>query len=598
MNLTTLDWSLIIAFFALSLIIGTIVSRKAGKSASEFFLSGRNMPWWLLGVSMVATTFSADTPNLVTDIVRKNGVSGNWVWWAFLLTGMLTVFIYARLWRRSGVLTDLEFYEIRYGGKSAAFLRGFRALYLGVFFNIMIMASVTLAAIKIGGVMLNLSPVTTVLIASTVTVIYSSLGGLRGVLITDFFQFAIAMIGSVWAANVAVNLPEINGLGNLFAHENVAGLTNFLPDFNDTKNLIPLLIIPLAVQWWSVWYPGAEPGGGGYIAQRMLSAKNERHAMGATLFFNIAHYALRPWPWIIIALCSVVVFPNLESIQTAFPHIDPSIINDDLAYPAMLTFLPAGLLGLVIASLIAAYMSTISTHLNWGSSYVVNDFYKRFIKPEASEKELVNVGRLSTVVLMIFAGIFALLLENALQAFNILLQIGAGTGLIFILRWFWWRINAWTEISGMIISFALAIYFEFIHVALGFEAIPGHWKLVLGVAITTIAWVLVTFLTQPESNDTLRKFYQLVRPASIGWKPIFLISDDTKISPHTGNLPLEILGMFVGCITVYTAVFSTGFFIYGNMVAGLFSGAFAVAGAVGIFGIWRKVSKAIDSGGS
>ena len=380
MQLSTLDWSIIAGFFIVSLIIGIITSRKAGSSSAEFFLSGRNMPWWLLGISMVATTFSADTPNLVTDIVRKNGVSGNWVWWAFLLTGMLTVFVYSKLWRRSGVLTDLEFYEIRYGGKSAAFLRGFRALYLGVFFNVMIMATVCLAAIKIGGVMLGLSPLQTLAIASVVTVLYSSLGGLRGVIITDFFQFVLAMIGTIWAANVLLDLPQVGGLDALLAHKEVASLTNFLPDFSDTESLIPLLIIPLAVQWWSVWYPGAEPGGGGYIAQRMLAAKDEQNAMGATLLFNISHYALRPWPWIIIALCSVVVFPNLESIQAAFPHIDPSIVNDDLAYPAMLTFLPAGLLGLVIASLVAAFMSTISTHLNWGSSYVVNDFYQRFVK--------------------------------------------------------------------------------------------------------------------------------------------------------------------------------------------------------------------------
>ncbi|MFT4545803.1 MAG: SSS family solute:Na+ symporter, partial [Bacteroidia bacterium] len=328
MQLSTLDWSIIAAFFIVSLIVGIVVSRKAGSSSAEFFLSGRNMPWWLLGISMVATTFSADTPNLVTDIVRKNGVSGNWVWWAFLLTGMLTVFVYSKLWRRSGVLTDLEFYEIRYGGKNAAFLRGFRAIYLGVVFNVLVMAGVCLAAIKIGGVMLGLSSYETLLITSVVTVVYSSIGGLRGVLITDFFQFILAMIGTVWAANVILDLPQVGGLDALLANAEVASLTNFLPDFSDTENLIPLLILPLAVQWWSVWYPGAEPGGGGYIAQRMLAAKDEQNAMGATLLFNIAHYALRPWPWIVIALCSVVVFPNLDSIQEAFPHISPDLIND------------------------------------------------------------------------------------------------------------------------------------------------------------------------------------------------------------------------------------------------------------------------------
>lgn len=578
MQLTLLDQAIIAAFFIVSLIIGIVVSRKAGSSSAEFFLSGRNMPWWLLGISMVATTFSADTPNLVTDIVRKNGVSGNWVWWAFLLTGMLTVFVYSKLWRRSGVLTDLEFYEIRYGGKSAAFLRGFRALYLGVFFNVMIMATVCLAAIKIGGVMLGLSPEQTLMIASVVTVLYSSLGGLRGVLITDFFQFILAMVGTVWAANVMLDLPQVNGLENLLSHQEVASLTNFLPDFSDTEALIPLLIIPLAVQWWSVWYPGAEPGGGGYIAQRMLAAKDEQNAMGATLLFNIAHYALRPWPWIIIALCSVIVFPNLESIQAAFPHIDAAMVNDDLAYPAMLTFLPAGLLGLVIASLVAAFMSTISTHLNWGSSYVVNDFYQRFIKPDASEKELVMVGRVSTVLLMLFAALMALALSNALQAFNILLQIGAGTGLIFILRWFWWRINAWTEISGMVISFMVAVILEIVAP----ELIPGPWKLVAGVGITTIGWLIVTFLTQPETEETLKTFCDKVNP-TIGWKQ-FRSSNVAAV----GNLPLQILGMFLGCVVVYTALFATGSFIYGNTGLGLGLGAVSILSVGALVSFWKK----------
>lgn len=578
MQLTTLDWSIIAAFFIVSLIVGIVVSRKAGSSSAEFFLSGRNMPWWLLGISMVATTFSADTPNLVTDIVRKNGVSGNWVWWAFLLTGMLTVFVYAKLWRRSGVLTDLEFYEIRYGGKSAAFLRGFRAIYLGVFFNVMIMATVCLAAIKIGGVMLGLTPIQTLTIASIVTVLYSSLGGLRGVLITDFFQFILAMIGTVWAANILLDLPQVGGLENLLANQEVASLTNFLPDFSDTESLIPLLIIPLAVQWWSVWYPGSEPGGGGYIAQRMLAAKDEQNAMGATLLFNISHYALRPWPWIIIALCSVVVFPNLDSIQEAFPHIDSSIINDDLAYPAMLTFLPAGLLGLVIASLVAAFMSTISTHLNWGSSYVVNDFYQRFVKSDANEKELVMVGRVSTLVLMICAALFALVLSNALQAFGILLQIGAGTGLIFILRWFWWRINAWTEISGMVISFIVAIVLEVIAP----DLVPANYKLVVGVAITTVGWLTVTFLTQPESEETLKAFAKHVNP-TVGWKQY----RSTEVA-SVGNLPLQILGMFLGVTAVYTALFATGSLIYGNLMLGFVLAGVSAVSIVSLATIWRK----------
>lgn len=588
MVITTLDWAIIIAFFVISMLIGLFASRTAGKSAQEFFLSGRNMPWWLLGVSMVATTFSADTPNLVTDIVRKNGVSGNWVWWAFLLTGMLTVFVYAKLWRRSELNTDLEFYEIRYGGKAAAFLRAFRALYLGVFFNVVIMATVSLAAIKIGGVMLGLSPLQTILIASVVTVIYSSLGGLKGVLLTDFLQFFIAIAGSFGAAYYIVGLPEIGSLNNLLSHPNVSGKLNMLPDFSDTANLVPLLLIPLAVQWWATWYPGAEPGGGGYIAQRMLSAKSEKHAIGATLFFNVAHYALRPWPWIIVALASLIIFPEISDMKAAFPHLSDSTLNDDLAYSAMLTFLPAGLMGIVLASLIAAFMSTISTHLNWGSSYVVNDFYLRFIKPDATDKEQVAVGRISTVLLMVFAGIFALALSNALQAFAILLQIGAGTGLIFILRWFWWRINAYTEISAMIVSFIVAVYFEVAHEALGFEPILSHWKLLIGVGITTASWLAVTFLTSPEKDEVLLAFYRKVRPAAYGWNSVLKRHPQEIAEP--GRLPFEIGLMLVASIMVYTALFATGFWIYGNVLAGTITTVISITCGIIIFRGWEKLN--------
>ncbi|MFN5090945.1 MAG: sodium:solute symporter family protein [Bacteroidota bacterium] len=589
MNLSMLDWGIIFAFFAVTLFIGLYASRGAGKSYSEFFLSGRDMSWWLLGVSMVATTFSADTPNLVTDLVRTHGVAGNWSWWAFLLTGMLTVFVYARLWRRSGVLTDLEFYELRYSGKPAAFLRGFRAIYLGVFFNVMIMATVSLAAIKIGAVMLDLKPVETLLITSIITVIYTSIGGLKGVVLTDFFQFILAMAGMVIAAVYIVNLPEVGGLSKMLAHPNVSGKLNFLPDFSDSKQLIPLFLMPLAVQWWSVWYPGAEPGGGGYIAQRMLSAKDEKNAVTATLFFNIAHYALRPWPWILIALASLIVFPDIASLQAAFPHLDPKVVKNDLAFSAMLNLLPAGLIGLLIAALLSAFMSTISTHLNWGSSYVVNDFYKRFLRPDAPQNELVNVGRISTVVLMIMAALLALALENALQAFNILLQIGAGTGLIFILRWFWWRVNAYSEITAMVVSFMLALYFE-----LGMEnPLPEHIKLLAGVGITTLAWVTVTFLTAPSSQETMLRFFKLIQPSPTGWKPVIekgIASgelDSNEIIP--GKLPNQILGMFLGCILVYSALFSIGFIIYGNMMPALLSGFVALISGYLMLKNWDKI---------
>lgn len=591
MNVTAIDWAIIGAFFVISLLIGILTSKKAGTSAKEFFLSGRNMPWWLLGVSMVATTFSADTPNLVTDIVRKNGVSGNWAWWAFLLTGMLTVFVYAKLWRRSEVTTDLEFYELRYSGKGAAFLRAFRAIYLGVFFNVVIMATVSLAAIKIGGVMLGLSPIQTLLMASIVTVIYSSLGGLKGVLLTDFFQFFIAMIGAFGAAYFVLDLPEIGSLQGLLSHENVIEKLDFVPDFDDPNVYVPLFIIPIAIQWWATWYPGAEPGGGGYIAQRMLSAKDENNAVGATLFFNIAHYALRPWPWIIIALSSLVVFPTIADIQTAFPDIPVDKLGDDLAYSAMLTFLPTGLLGIVLASLIAAVMSTLSTHLNWGSSYIVNDFYLRFIKPEASDKELVAVGRISTVGLMVLSAFLALALSSALHAFNILLQIGAGTGLIFILRWFWWRINAFTEISAMAISFVVAIFFEVINPKFNWILIPEHQaylKLIYSVSITTAGWLLVTFLTRPEKDEVLLSFYRKVHPASWGWKKVLDRYPGEK--QVTGQLPREIGLMLVGSIMIYSALFATGFWIYGEALAGSIATVIALAGGVIVYRSWKYIS--------
>ena len=566
MQLSTLDWTILIAFFIILLSIGFFASKKAGKSVNEFFLSGRNMPWWLLGISMVATTFSADTPNLVTDIVRTNGVSGNWVWWAFLLTGMLTVFVYAKLWRRSEVLTDLEFYELRYGGKGAAFLRGFRAIYLGVFFNIMIMASVCLAGIKIGSVMLGLTPTQTLLIASSVTVLYSSLGGLKGVILTDFFQFTLAMIATFWAAAVIVNLPEVGGLRELISHPEILPKLDLIPDISNSELFLVVFLLPIAVQWWSVWYPGAEPGGGGYVAQRMLSAKDENNAVWATLLFNFMHYAVRPWPWILIALASLIVFPNLDDLQLAFPEISKSIIGHDLAYPAMMTLLPSGLLGLLLASLAAAFMSTIASHLNWGSSYVVNDFYKRFFEPKASEKKLVLLGRITTVLLMLFSCLVALLLSNALQAFAILLQIGAGTGLLFILRWFWYRINIYSEISAMIISFLVAFYLQIIHPRIGFDPISTEGQLIIGVAITTFSWILITYLTPEEDKQVLREFYKKIQPGGKGWKKVVDEAKGDGIDligkKEAWDVPSGILCMVLGCFFIYSILFSIGYLLY------------------------------------
>ncbi len=614
MHLEMIDWLLIIGLMIVYVIIGMWVTKRSGKSSSEYFLSGRNMPWLLLGVSMVATTFSIDTPNLVTNIVRVHGVSGNWVWWSFLLTGMLTVFIYAKLWRRSNMSTDNEFYEIRYSGKPAALLRAFRSIYLGFFFNIVIIASVTLAAVKVGAILLGLSPLQTIIIAGGVTVVYSSMGGLLGVLLTDFIQFIIAMTGSIAAAYVALQHPQVGGLQKLLSHPDVASKLSFLPDFTNPELVIIVLIIPFAVQWWSVWYPGSEPGGGGFIAQRMFAAKDEKHAVGATLFFNAAHYAVRPWPWIIVALASIIVFPDIQSIRTAFPNLDPAMIGNDMAYPAMLTFLPPGLMGLAVASLIAAYMSTISTSLNWGSSYIVYDCYKRFIKPKADEKELVAVGRISTVVMMVFASILSLYLQNALQAFNILLQIGAGTGLLFILRWFWWRINAFSEISAMIVSFVIALVFLMkknidtaaidtlvgsgmsLEHATALVAPFKEWQeLVIGVALTTVTWLAVTFMTAPADTKTLIGFLKKVQPSGPGWKKIL---DQARASGEIidtdirkNNFPLGIACMVAGCFAIYSALFATGYWIYSQYLLSAVLWLVAAVSSLFLWKMWMKVTE-------
>lgn len=581
-RLTAIDWWIVGGFFLLSLAIGLYSSRQAGKSAASFFLSKRDMPWWLLGISMVATTFSADTPNLVTDIVRKNGIAGNWVWWAFLLTGMLTVFVYSRLWRRTGFLTDLEFYEARYSGTSARFLRTFRAFYLGVIFNVLVMATVCLAGIKIGNVLLGMSPIQTVIIASTVTVLYAFLGGLKGIILTDFFQFILAMVGTIWAAYFIVNMPEIGGLAALFEHPNVSGKLDLIPSMDNKQDYYLLFLIPLSVQWWASYYPGAEPGGGGYVAQRMLAAKNESHALSATLLFNMAHYALRPWPWILIALASLVMFPDLAAIKQNLGHVEHGIIDDDLAYSAMLTYLPSGLLGIVVASLIAAFMSTISSHLNWGASYISNDLYKTLYKPAASEKELVLVGRLATIVLMIAAMVVSLFLQNALEAFGIILLIGAGTGLIFILRWFWWRINAYSEISAMLASFVIALYLQ-----KGYDGdMTSTDKLLVNVALTTIIWIVVTFLTPPTEAATLTQFYKRIRPYSLGWKAV--IGEHDRVGEST-SLGMQLLAMLLGSMMVYALLFAIGYWLFGFYPKLYLASAVAIVSAFLLKLIWNRL---------
>tara|TARA_B100000073_G_scaffold127529_1_gene104350 strand:+ start:869 stop:2602 length:1734 start_codon:yes stop_codon:yes gene_type:complete len=577
MNLLFLDWAIIGFFFIISLGVGIWASKKAGKNTKSYFLADRNMPWWLLGISMVATTFSTDTPNLVTDLVRKNGVSGNWSWWAFLITGMLTVFIYAKLWHRSEVLTDIEFYELRYSGKAAAFLRGFRALYLGLIFNVLVMGAVSLAAIKFGEIVLGIPGWLTLSIACSITLAYSLLGGLRAVIITDFIQFIFAMIGSIWGMIYCLGLPEIGGLSNLISHDNVAGKLSIIPDLSNPDIWVPVLLVPLAVQWWASYYPGAEPGGGGYIAQRMFSAKDEFNAVGATFLFNLAHYAIRPWPWILIALCSLIIFPSLTDIQSAFPNLPADKLGHDVAYPAMLTLLPSGLLGLVSASLIAAFMSTMSTQLNLGASYLVNDFYHRFIKPSAAQEELVKVGRMFTLVSIFLGGGLGLILTDAGQAFNLLLMIGAGTGLIFILRWFWWRINAYTEIVAMVSSLLIACYLNFGGVNL------ADWeKIIIGSILTTIIWLIATFLTPPDDDETLQKFVLKVNPGGPGWKKY-----SKDISSDPWPVPKGILSMMLGCIFVYGVLIGVGQCIYGHIALGASVLVFGMISLFGLLKLWK-----------
>ena len=576
MTLSTLDWIIVFSYFTLSLFVGVWASKQAGQDTKSFFLAGRNMPWWLLGVSMVATTFSTDTPNLVTDLVRQNGVSGNWGWWAFLLTGMLTVFVYAKLWHRSGVLTDIEFYELRYSGKAAAFLRGFRALYLGLVFNVLVMGAVSLAAIKFGEIVLGWPGWLTLTIACSITLAYSTLGGLRAVIITDFVQFILAMTGSIWAMFYILSLDEIGGLSELLTHNNVVDKLALIPDLSNPDVWVPVLLVPLAVQWWASYYPGSEPGGGGYIAQRMFSAKDEKNAVSATLFFNIAHYALRPWPWILIALSSLVVYPELSDIQTAFPNLPSDKLGHDVAYPAMLTLLPNGLLGLVAASLIAAFMSTMSTQLNLGASYLVNDFYHRFISPDSTEKQLVTMGRLFTIISIILGSGLGLLLTSAGQAFNLLLMIGAGTGMIYILRWFWWRINAYTEIVAMISSLIIAFYFNFID-----QSYENWEKIVFGSLLTTIVWIAATYFTPPDSDETLRNFVKKVNPGGPGWAKF---SDLNTNEPWP--VPIGILCMILGCISIYSVLLGVGQLIYGHNIGfGLIG--LSLASALGLMRLWK-----------
>jgi solute:Na+ symporter, SSS family len=573
MHLTRLDWTIIAASVVVSFLPAIFFAKRAGKSTAEFFTSGRAAPWWLVGVSMVATTFSTDTPNLVTNMVRENGVSDNWLWWSFLLTGMLTVFFYARMWRRSGVLTDLEFYERRYSGKAAGFVRGFRAVYLGLFFNCVIMATVNLAAAKIGNIVLGWPMARTLVLCSVITIFFASVSGLWGVLVTDSIQFSITMTGTFAMAYFAVKQPQVGGLSGL-VHRLDAKTLNLLPDFGNWSVALSVLIIPITIQWWSVWYPGAEPGGGSYIAQRMLASRSEKDALTGTLLFNAMHYALRPWPWIIVALSSILVYPQLADIHRVFPYVDERLIGNDMAYPAMLRFLPAGFLGLMIAGMLAAYRSTIETHLNWGTSYLVHDLYRRFLKRNASERHYVLMGRIVTALLMVCAALLTFALDTAKESFDLILSVGAGTGLIYLLRWFWWRINAWSEVAAMASSFLVAVAF-FVARKAG-HPVAAHLALITTVAVTTVVWIVVTYATRPVDRATLVAFYRLVRPAGPGWRRI---RAEAGVGASPDSLPQALLGWMLGCVFVYAALFGTGSVLYGKTAqAGVWIALFVVSG--------------------
>ncbi len=611
MQLTWIDWAIVIASILICFVPALFYAKRSGESTDEFFASGRSVPWWLAGLSMVATTFSSDTPNWVTEQVRKYGVAGNWQWWAFVLTGVATVFFFARLWRRSGVMTDLEFYEHRYSGKAASLVRGFRAVYLGFFFNCFIMGMVTLAACKIANILFGMPDWQTIVICGVLNVVFAAHSGLWGVLIIDMIQFFIkmtAVFAAAWFSLVEVGerlvgkdagawaglkalveklstqqvvttdgvpvMSVANGSGQPFL--------DLLPNFTMSELALMIFILPIAISWWANWYPGAEPGGGSYIAQRMLASKSEKDSLGGTLFFNIAHYVLRPWPWIITALCSIIIYPDLASIQTAFPLADPTKIGHDSAFPAMLKFLPVGFVGLMVGGLIAANSSTILTHLNWGSSYLVHDFYRRFINKDATEGHYINVGRVSTVVLYVFAAVLSLFMTSAQQAFEVLLSIGAGTGLIYIARWFWWRVSAWCEIVAMVMSLLTSLAVPLLMPDTDFAT-----RTIVQVGITTLAWLITAYVGPETDRETLISFYRKVKPVGPGWTDIRAAAGVTDAEVAQENrIGSAFLGWIAGCAVIWSSLFAIGNFLYAAgdpsrlKMAWILIAVFAVSGYV------------------
>ncbi|HOL70172.1 MAG TPA: Na+:solute symporter [Bryobacteraceae bacterium] len=582
MQLTALDWAIVGLYFLFSLAIGWYYKARAEKSIGEFFLSGRNVPWWLAGTSMVATTFAADTPLAVTGLVARGGIAGNWLWWNFIAGGVLTVFFYARLWRRAGVMTDVEFAEIRYSGAPAAFLRGFRAVYLGIPINCIVLGWVNLAMVKILMLILGitkLQALAVVLGMIAVTSLISTLAGLWGVLVTDLFQFAIAMGMAIVLAVFAVG--TVGGIGGMKAKLIESGqgaALNFVPDLDSAWMPMITFLVYIGMNWWAAWYPGAEPGGGGYVAQRMFSAKDEKHSLLATLWFNIAHYAIRPWPWILVGLVSLILYPGLQDPETGYILV-------------MMNQLPASLLGLMIAAFAAAYMSTVATQLNWGASYLINDFYKRFIKKDAGERHYVRASQLATVLITILSALVTFYLDSIAGAWKLLLVTGAGTGLVLLLRWYWWRINAWSEVSSMVSAFIVSIALQ---TAGGLDSDAPRdfaWIMIVTISITTAVWLAVTFLTRPENMDTLVSFYRRTRPSVNGWRPVAALCPDVKPS---GEGWRDFLDWICGALLIYGWLFGVGKLLLGETLTGAaLTGAGTLAGAVIYWDLSRRGWKTV-----
>jgi SSS family solute:Na+ symporter len=583
-QLTFLDWSVVALYFLFNIAIGYYYKARAGKNVSEFFLSGRNVPWWLSGTSMVATTFAADTPLAVTGMVARWGIAGNWLWWCFVASGMMTVFLYARLWRRSGVMTDIEFSEIRYAGRPAAFLRGFRAVYLAIPINCIVLGWVNLAMVKILMLILGvdkLQALAVVMGLIALTSFISTIAGLWGVLVTDLFQFVVKMGMVIVLAVAAVN--AVGGIDamktKLAAIDQARGLASgghgsvlsFVPDLDSAWMPLITFFVYISLNWWATWYPGAEPGGGGFVAQRMLCARDEKNSLLATLWFNVAHYAIRPWPWILVGLASIILYPGLADPETGYVLV-------------MIDHLPPSLRGLMVAAFAAAFMSTIGTQLNWGASYLVNDFYRRFLKPNANEKHYVRISQWATVLLAVLSAAVTFYMDSITGAWKLLIVTGAGTGGVLLLRWYWWRINAWSEVSAMICAFVVSVTLQAGWKLDSDRPVDFAWIMILTVGITTAVWLATTFLTRPEPDHTLVAFYRRTRPSS-GWGPIARLAPEVKVTKDGLS---NLLDWICGCVLIYGALFGFGKILLKDYLPGFaMLGVGLLAGAI----IYRDLSR-------